>query len=294
MERIKEALERARAERAAARLDDGTELSALQADVQADLQADLQADVQDDEVEEAEDDSSGVQVSYTKTRNLSVNYERLRAKRVLINEARSPIVDAYNILRTRILQRLRPNGWNAVAVTSPRPGCGKTLTCINLAISLAREVNQTVLLVDLDLRRPSVIRYFTDEDLPGVSDYLLEQHELAEILVNPSIERLVILPGHSSFTNSSEMLSTPRMVRLVTELKTRYPDRIVLFDMPPLLTGDDVLAFSPYIDAIMLVVEASGTTRDDLRRAWNLLDGKRILGVVLNKADGGSAGDGYY
>ncbi|EIC23445.1 CpsD/CapB family tyrosine-protein kinase [Thiorhodovibrio frisius] len=279
MERIKQALERARAERAAAQLADVPVLSTQKVIAQE---------------QETKPAGPGVQVSYTETRSLSLDPEQLRAKRVLLNEVRSPIVDAYNVLRTRILQRLRANAWNAVAITSPRPGCGKTLTSINLAISLAREVNQTVLLVDLDLRRPSVIRYFTDADLPGVSDYLLEQRELAEILVNPGIERLVLLPGHSSFTNSSEMLSTPRMVRLVTELKTRYPDRIVLFDMPPLLAGDDVLAFSPYIDAIMLVVEAGGTTRDDLRRAWNLLGGKRILGVVLNKADGDSSGDGYY
>ncbi|MBK1647119.1 CpsD/CapB family tyrosine-protein kinase [Rhabdochromatium marinum] len=279
MERIKEALERARAERATALLANSPVLSTQP------------LEAQDQDFDET---NQGVQVSYTKTRSLKLDPERLRAKRVLLNEARNPIVDSYNILRTRILQRLRSNGWNAVAVTSPRPGCGKTLTSINLAISLAREVNQTVLLVDLDLRRPSVIRYFTDEDLPGVSDYLLEQRKLAEILVNPSIERLVILPGHSSFTNSSEMLSTPRMVHLVTELKTRYPDRILLLDMPPLLTGDDVLAFSPYIDAIMLVVEAGGTTRDDLSRAWNLLDGKCILGVVLNKSDSSASGDGYY
>jgi protein-tyrosine kinase len=129
--------------------------------------------------------------------------------------------------------------------------------------------------------------------MPGVIDYLIDQRELAEILINPGIERLVILPGHTSFTNSSEMLSTPRMVRLVEELKTRYPDRIVLFDMPPLLSGDDVIAFSPYIDAVMLVVEDGKTAKEDLRRAWELLDGETIIGVVLNKADDATSAYGH-
>jgi protein-tyrosine kinase len=237
--------------------------------------------------------ATGVQVTYTRTRTLPVDPERLRARRIIVGDASDPVADAYKVLRTRVLQRLRTNGWNALALTSPTQGNGKTVTAINLAISLAREVNQTVLLADLDLRRPSVVRYFSDEDLPGVSDYLLDSRELPEILINPGIERLVVLPGHSSFTNSSEMLSMPRMVRLVEELKTRYPDRIVLFDMPPLLSGDDVIAFSPYIDAIMLVVEDGKTAKDDLRRAWELLGKETIIGVVLNKADAATSAYGY-
>jgi protein-tyrosine kinase len=237
--------------------------------------------------------ATGVQVTYTRTRTLPVDPERLRARRIILGGASDPVADAYRVLRTRVLQRLRTNGWNALAVTSPTQDNGKTVTAINLAISLAREVNQTVLLADLDLRRPSVMRYFSDEDLPGVSDYLLDSRDLPEILINPGIERLVVLPGHSSFTNSSEMLSMPRMVRLVEELKTRYPDRIVLFDMPPLLSGDDVIAFSPYIDAIMLVVEDGKTAKDDLRRAWELLGKETIIGVVLNKAVAETSAYGY-
>ncbi len=277
MERIKQALERARFER------DGTVVAgtANRAGSPASRGA----------RHPAAGPKAGVQVAYTHTRTLELDAERLRARRVVVGN--SAIDDAYKVLRTQTLLRLRTKGWNAIAITSPSQGAGKTVTAINLAISLAREVNQTVLLADLDLQRPSVIRYFTDEELPGVSDYLIDERNLAEILINPSIDRLVILPGHSSFPNSSEMLSTPRMVRLVEELKTRYPDRIVLFDMPALLSGDDVIAFSPYLDAVMLVVEDGRTTKDDLRRAWDLLGAERILGVVLNKADGVTSAYGY-
>jgi len=129
----------------------------------------------------------------------------------------------------------RANNWLSLAITSPAAGAGKSLTGVNLAISLAREVNQTVLLVDLDLKRPRIRQCFTDENLPGSSDYLLDDVPLHEILFNPGIERLVVLPGHKSLIQSSEMLSSPKMVNLVQEMKERYLSRIVILDMPPVL-----------------------------------------------------------
>lgn len=139
--------------------------------------------------------------------------------------------------------------------TSPSLGNGKTVTAINLAISLAREVNQTVLLVDLDLKRPAIGRYFVDGPTRGISDYVSHDAELADLLIHPGIERLVVLPGNESFAHSSEILSSPRMTQLVEELKSRYEDRLIIFDMPPVLASDDVIAFLPYLDAVMLVAE---------------------------------------
>jgi capsular exopolysaccharide synthesis family protein len=189
---------------------------------------------------------------------------------------------------------MRANRWKTLAVTSPGEGNGKTLTSINLAISLAREVNQTILLVDLDLRRPSLGGYFLDGPTRGLSDFLTEGVEVADLLIHPGIERLVILPGNHSFTQSSEMLSSPRMVQLVHEFRTRYPDRLTLFDMPPLLAGDDVLAFLPYVDAVVLVIEEGKTTKGELAQAYELLGEKNIIGTVLNKSEDASSGIGYY
>jgi capsular exopolysaccharide synthesis family protein len=186
------------------------------------------------------------------------------------------------------------NQWNSLAITSPNEGCGKTLTSINLAINLAREVNHTVLLVDLDLRRPSIQSYFFEKKQPGISEYLDNDMELSEILFNPGIERLVILPGNKPFANSSEMLSSPKMVQLVKELKNRYPNRIVIFDMPPLLLCDDVIAFLPYIDAIMMVVEEGGTRKDDLKRAYELVKNENMIGTVINKSKEKRQSYGYY
>jgi capsular exopolysaccharide synthesis family protein len=232
-------------------------------------------------------------ITYTQTRTIKVSADALRRKRIITENQNDSISDAYKVLRTHVLQRLRANKWNALAVTSPSEKNGKTLTAINLAISLAKEVNNSVLLVDMDLRRPSIHQYFYSEEHYGISEFLLEGIDLHEILFNPGIERLTILPGSKSFTNSSEMLSSPKMVQLVRELKVRYPNRIVIFDMPPILSCDDVIAFSPYIDAILLVVEDGGTKRDELKRAYSLLDNANIIGTVLNKSEDSNIAYGY-
>lgn len=235
---------------------------------------------------------------YTSTRQIALDPQWLRDHRVITDMANDSAATAYKVLRTRLLQRLRVNGWGTLGITAPRQGCGKTLTALNLAITLALEVNQTVLLVDLDLRRPSLARYLTRERMLGISDYLIGRHDVSEILVNPGIDRLVILPGHEPLINSSEQLSSPRMVRLVEELKNRYPDRIVLFDLPPLFVGDDVMAFAPHLDALLLIIEERNTTAVELRRAYEVLDGHNLVGTVLNKSiynvgPAGYSGYGY-
>ncbi|MBV2090426.1 MAG: CpsD/CapB family tyrosine-protein kinase [Candidatus Thiodiazotropha sp. (ex Ctena orbiculata)] len=223
-------------------------------------------------------------ITYTKTKSIDTSKEALRENRVIVGDTNDPISDQYKLLRTHVLQRMKANRWNSMAITSPSEGCGKTLTSINLAISLAREVNHTVLLVDLDLRRPSIQDFFFKTEQPGISEYINNGMELSEILFNPSIERLVILPGNKPFLNSSEMLSSPKMVQLVEELKNRYPNRIVIFDMPPLLSCDDMIAFSPFVDAIMMVVEEGGTRKSDFKRAYELIKDENLLGTVLNKS----------
>jgi capsular exopolysaccharide synthesis family protein len=223
-------------------------------------------------------------IVFTQTRIVPVPAERLAERRVVAVLDDDPVSDAYRVLRTAVLQRMRAGGWSSLIVTSPTDGAGKTLTAVNLAVSLAREVNHTVLLADLDLRRPRVHTYFGEGEIPGIGDHLLDDRPLCEILFNPGIDRLVVLPGRSSFGNSSEMLSSPRMVQLARELTTRYPSRTVIYDMPSVLACDDVLAFAPHADAVLLVVEDGVTDRDELRRAAEVLERTNLIGTVLNKA----------
>ena len=226
------------------------------------------------------------QIMYTHTHTEEVPESFLREMRVITAVESGEFTDSYKILRTQVLQRLRENHWNALAVTSPMTGEGKTLTAINLAISLAREVDYTVLLVDADLRNPGVHNYFGINPERGLSDYLMDDVPLAELLIHPSgIGRFVILPGGRPLENSSEMLNSPKMARLVEELKTRYSSRIVLFDLPPLLSTADTLAFSPYVDAALLVIEEGKTPEQEIENAVSLLSqNTKIIGTVLNKA----------
>lgn len=230
--------------------------------------------------------------SYTQTKIVEVSKSLLKQNRIITGFEDQEILSAYKLLRTQVLQRLRENNWNSLAITSPGMGEGKTLTAINLAISLAREVNHTVLLVDLDLRRPSVASFFGFKPEFGISDYIANNIPFNEILVNPGIDSLVILPGREAVTNSSETLSSPKMISLVEEMKNRYPKRIVLFDMPPALLADDVLAFSPFTESSLIVVEEGKTREEELLRTIELLQSTNILGTVLNKTS--EKTDKYY
>lgn len=275
MERIRKALEHANRERGQSPLP--APAGGRSADVDSGKPADL---------------STGLR--YTYTRVVEVPPQVLLDNRLIAAIPGHEHKDAYRMLRTRVLQAMRENRWTSLAITGPASGCGKTLTAINLAISLAMEVNHTVLLVDLDLRKPSVHEYFGYRPESGLSDYLLHDVPIRQMLFTPSIERLVVLPGREEVQNSSEMLRSPKMLALVEEIKNRYPDRLVVFDLPPILAADDALAFAPYTDAMLMVAEAGGTSRDDLQKALDVLKSVPVIGTVLNKAHAPRGGYGYY
>lgn len=231
--------------------------------------------------------------TYTQTRIIKVPKARLRANRLITGFDSGLELDAYKMLRTNVLRAMKANQWTSLAITSSRPGEGKTLTAINLAISMAMEVNHTVLLVDFDLRKPTVHRYFDYVPANGISEYITENIPLESILFNPSVERLVVLPGNKSFTNSSEMLSLPKVVDLVDELKNRYPNRYVIFDLPPLMATDDALVFADYVDTFLLVIGDGETSRDELERVREIMSRTNLLGTVLNKANEGQRREYY-
>jgi protein-tyrosine kinase len=268
MERIKQALERARAQQPGPELiEEPASLvrPAIPAPPQPQAAGAIEAGI-----------------AYTQTQVVELSREHLRRHRVITGDQNDRVTNAYKILRTQVLQRMAVQGWNALAVTSPGHGEGTTLTAVNLAISLSREAHRTVLLVDLNLREPSVHEVLGFSPRYGLSDYFLHDVPLNEVLVNPGIERFVVLPGREPMFNSSELLASPKMVRLVEELKSRYPSRMVIFDLPPLLGTPDALAFSPYTDTVLLVLREGKTTQDDLVNAMTLLESVNVLGTVLN------------
>ena len=220
------------------------------------------------------------------TPTIKLDEAALCEQRIIAGMAPGPFIDSYNLLRTRILQLFKENDWNTLGITSPGPGAGSTITALNLAISIAREVDYTVLLVEANLRQPSLLAQLGVEPRPGLSHYLAGDMAISELLFRPGIiDHLVILPGGEPLADSAEMLNSPRMVQLAEEMKSRYDTRIVIYDLPPLLTASDALTFAPNLDAALLVVEDGVTQKQELEQSMELLSVTNIVGTVLNKAD---------
>ena len=230
-------------------------------------------------------------ITYHTTRTVDTSPAVLWQHRIISSAAPEAFCNAFKMLRTQVLQRMDENDWKSLAITSAAEGEGKTVTAINLAISLAMEVQRTVLLVDANLRHPGVHSCFGLASAPGLSDYLEHDTPLEELLLKPAgIDSLVILPGGHPVANSSELLSSPKMLRLVDELKSRYPQRLVVVDLPAVLTASDALAFAPFVDAALLVIQEGKENADDVQHAAALLETTNLLGTVLNRAWTGTHG----
>lgn len=222
-------------------------------------------------------------IEYTKTRVVQLNPNQLRRERIIAASENDKRADSYRQLRTQILRKFRENSWHTLAITSPNSQAGKTLTALNLAISLSLEVNQTVMLVELDLRNPSILNKLGVQSEYGLIDVVEGKVDLSQALVNPGFERLVILPNSGTIKRRSELLSSPQMGALLQDIVHRYESRLIIFDLPALLDDDDALVFAPYADATLLVVEDCVSKRSDIERSLQLLQGTRLLGTVLNK-----------
>lgn len=228
---------------------------------------------------------------YDESRSVRLDRKRLRKNRCVCFFPEAPELSSYKVLRTQILHRCRPHNWNTIMITSAVPGEGKTVTAINLAGAFAMAHGQTALLIDCDLQRQSVHRYLGIESRKGLADYLRNGTPLKDLIIWPGVEKLTLISGGEPVRDSSELISSPRMGELVEEIKARYPDRYVFFDLPPLLAEADALAFAPLVDCILMVVQP-GTSFKDAERALDLIPKEKFLGFVLNGVE--SSNDDYY
>ncbi len=227
-------------------------------------------------------------IDYAQARHVILDKAVLQENRILTGVEPDQFAESYHLLRTQVLRRCLEHGWNTLAVTSPCEGEGKTLTAINLAISIAREIAYSVLLVDANLRHPVMLNHFGLPVRRGLSDYLSDDIPIEELLIQSShFADLVILPGGQPLDNSAEMLNSPKMIQLVSDMKSCDENRIIIFDLPPALSTSETLAFSAQVDAALLVIEDGVTHRQDIERAAGLLDSTNIAGTVLNKAGTG-------
>ena len=235
-----------------------------------------------------------VSPSYTQCRSVQLNPQKILNNRCVGYLCGSSESESYKFLRTQIQQRTGGQGGITVMITSAVPGEGKTLTAVNLSLTIAKEFNQTVLLVDSDLHQQKVHNYLGFDSSNGLADYLIKGTPISDLIVWPGVEKLTVISGGQNVMSSSELLSSPRMKDLVKELKCRYLERYVIFDVPPVLAGADVLAFAPQVDYIVMVVRAGSTSLTDVKRALALLPQEKILGVVLNRAENPEITGDYY
>ena len=204
---------------------------------------------------------------------------------------------AYKMLRTRVLKRMRSNNWNSLLVTGAGPNEGKTVTAANLAISVAKDVNQSAILVDLDLQRPSLAEYFGLTVGAGLGEFLNGEAEIKDIVYAPEgLERLTMIPNQRPIENSSDLIGSPRMHELIAWTREQDNTTLTIFDMPPVLASDDVLAFVEYVNSVLLVVSQGITDRRALEKTVELLGENELLGVVLNRSSNivGNADYSYY
>ena len=201
-----------------------------------------------------------------------------------IHSRRDAGVAAFKMLRTRVVQRMQSKGWRRLAVASLLPGDGKTLTALNLAISIARDPNLRSVLVELDLRRPTVASCLNISLQAGIESYLLGVRNLEDAVFATSIPGFFVAPAAHGIENSSELLSSPLTHAMLARLKTLGDSTYCVFDLPPMLQADDMIAFAPLVDAVLLVVSEGQTSRDELARAREILGEFNLLGVVLNRS----------
>jgi protein-tyrosine kinase len=205
----------------------------------------------------------------------------------------SPVAEQYRKLKTLILKMTRKDFRNTLLVTSSIGGEGKSITCANLAVMLAREYGHTVMLVDADLRKPSLQEYLGLKSAFGLADCLTDGINLGKAIVKTGLPKLSFLSAGKQVADPAELLSSYRMKELLTELKNRYEDRYIIIDTPPTLLYAETLALSALVDGVVVVVREGVGSPQGVRDTLDVLKGSALLGIVYNDVSYASL-DGSY
>jgi protein-tyrosine kinase len=224
-------------------------------------------------------------IVYHNTAVVQLDPIHLEENRIVAQNSNDSTSWIFDTLRTQVLQKMEENNWRTIAIISPTPASGKSVIAINLSISIAKQPQKTVMLVDFDLRRPRIAEYLGIKQEKSFNDFLKGDAELSEIIVNPDIPQLTIIPTNKPVKQSSENLSSKRIQNLIVELKERYDSRIVVFDLPPILNADDAMVLLPQVDCVLLVIGNGLHTESEINETMRLLTKSNIVGVVVNRAE---------
>lgn len=212
---------------------------------------------------------------------------------------RSQLADEYRVVKRPLIDNAMGKGaapirdGNLIMVTSALPGEGKTFTAANLAMSIAMELDNTVMLVDADVARPTLLNKLGLPPARGLLDVLVDESiDFAQVLLRTNVEKLTILPSGTQHPRATELLASDAMVRLLEEMASRYPDRIIIFDSPPLLVTTEARTLASHMGQVVLVVKAESTSHADVKYALSTIDACPVKLMLLNQART-SAKDGY-
>jgi len=226
---------------------------------------------------------------------IELNNVHLQSKRIISYDITDPRSRAFDMLRTQVLQSMDLKGWKTLAVTSPTPACGKTLTALNLAISIARQPDRSVLLVDLDFRKPQVAACLGLKCDEGVLSVLEGRTTLSDAIIPARVGnlRFMVLPTASTI-RSSELISSRAMTAMLEDIKREYHSKTIILDLPPILSGDDVIAILPQMDCVLLVAAVGTTTVAQIKECNKHLQSAEVVRIALNKVLETSTDHYYY
>lgn len=234
-------------------------------------------------------------------RSLNIDFARLRQMGFLApGDPTTRMAEEFQEIKRKLIANAQPGAGishapaNLIMVTSSVPGEGKTFTSMNLALSLALEIDRTVLAVDIDILKSDLSRLFGAYNRTGLYDYLAHPElDLADIIMRTNVPSLAFIPAGTIREGITERLASQAMFNLTRELAERYPDRLIIFDAPPVLATSGAAALAPLVGQVVLVVEAYNTTQENLRAALGALDHVPIAGIVLNKIRHRAVGRAY-
>jgi len=228
---------------------------------------------------------------------LNTNIENITASPYLVafSEPHSPITEEYRKLKSKLVRLTQMGDFqNTLMITSAMAGEGKSITALNLAITMAQEYDHTVLLVDADLRKPTLHKYLGINPVLGLSDVLTKGVDMGDVLVQTGIGKLVFLPSGGSLANPVELFLSKKMKDLIHELKHRYADRYIIFDTPPILPFAEVQSIATIMDGVVFVVREGHAPLNAIKEAMSLLKNAKMLGVVYNDAQVSRDRQNYY
>jgi capsular exopolysaccharide synthesis family protein len=230
----------------------------------------------------------------TDLQEVTLNPVHLESMRIIAHDKSDVRSRSFDMLRTQVLQSMDVKEWRLLGITSPTAGCGKTVTAINLAMSIARHPERTVLLVDMDLRKPSVARTLGLNCDEGLVSLLQGESTLTSAIKRVRIGRtsFSVIPAEAAISSSSEWMTSQAMSELLNEIRRRFSSAVVILDLPPVLVSDDVIALLPQIDCAVLVASVGKSTVSEVKQCNRHLHATEVLRLVLNKVQ--DQGSNYY